>query len=136
MGEPHWREAISDKFTALLRNDTWELVPRCSNQNIVGCKWVFRIKHNSDRSVAQYKARLMAKDFHQRLGVDYHDTFSPVVKPTMICLIISSAFSQDWPIHQLDFNSAFLYAHLNGTVYMSQPPGFINGTRPTHVCRL
>ncbi|XP_043704477.1 uncharacterized mitochondrial protein AtMg00810-like [Telopea speciosissima] len=74
--EPKWREAMSEEFHALLRNGTWKLVPYHSSMNLVGNKWVYRIKRNSDGSISRYKARLVAKGFHQREGIDYFDIFS------------------------------------------------------------
>ena len=75
---------MKDEFDALVRNGTWELVPSTSMQNLVGCKWVFRIKQLPDGSIDRYKARLVAKCFHHQPDGDYHDTFSPVIKPTTI----------------------------------------------------
>ena len=94
--DPKWRQAMNDEFDALVRNGTWGLVPSTSMQNLVGCKWVFRIKRLPDGSIDRYKARLVAKGFHQRPGVDYHDTFSPIVKPTTIRLVISLVVSKGW----------------------------------------
>ena len=82
--DPKWRQAMNDEFDARVRNGTWELVPSTSMQNLVGCKWVFGIKRLLDGSTDRYKARLVAKGFHQQPGVNYHDTFSPIVKPTTI----------------------------------------------------
>ena len=82
--DPKWRAAMSDEFNALLHNSTWDLVPPFSSTNLGGCKWVFRIKRNSDGTVDHYKARLVEKGFHQRLGIDYKETFSPVIKPATI----------------------------------------------------
>lgn len=90
------------EFNALIQTSTWELVRRDTAQNIVGCKWVFRVKHKADGSIDRYKARLVAKGFHQRPGIDYFETFSPVVKPTTIRVILSLAVSSDWVIKQLD----------------------------------
>lgn len=96
--EPKWRQAMSDEFNALVTNGTWELVPLSPHYNLVGCKWIYRIKRKSDGSVDRYKARLVAKGFYQRLGVDFHDTFSPVVKPTTVRIVLSIAISQGWPL--------------------------------------
>lgn len=111
-------------------------MPPNSSQNVVGCKWVFRIKWNPDGSISRYKAHLVAKDFHQHPSVDYHDTFSPVVKPTTIHLILNLALSQGWSIQQLDVNNAFLHGTLTEEVYMQQPPRFSNATHPHYVCKL
>jgi histone deacetylase 1/2 len=134
--DPKWRCAISEEYDALVQNGTWELVPSDSSHNIVGCKWIFRTKRHSDGSIDRYKARLVAKGFHQRSGVDYHDTFSPVVKPTTIRLVLSLAVTRGWSLRQLDVNNAFLQGHLSDNVYMSQPLGFIDLDHPTHVCKL
>jgi hypothetical protein len=69
-----------------------------SDMNIVGCKWVFRLKRKADGSIDRHKARLVAKGFHQQPGVNFEETFSPVVKPTTIRLVLSLATSAGWPI--------------------------------------
>lgn len=85
-------------MAALNRNKTWDLVPPSPSQNLVGCKWVFRIKRDQNGNVMQHKARLVAKGFHQREGLDYGDTFSPVVKPATIRLVLSIAVTNKWSI--------------------------------------
>lgn len=102
----------------------------------MGCKWVYRTKKNSDGSIHRYKARLVAKGFHQQPGIDYAETFGPVVKPATIRTVLSLAVSNNWPLRQLDVKNAFLNGHLQEEVYMSQPPGFIDPLHPHHVCRL
>ncbi|XP_069152648.1 uncharacterized mitochondrial protein AtMg00820-like [Solanum lycopersicum] len=86
-----WRYAIKHEFDALIKNQTWELVPPDPIKNIVSCKWLFRIRRNVDGSIDRYKARLVAKGFTQRPGVDFHATFSLVVKPTTVHIVLSVA---------------------------------------------
>ena len=118
------------EFDALLRNGTWTLVAPSPTMNIVGCKWVFHTKRNSNGSIDRYKARLVAKGFHQQPGVNFGETYSPVVKPTTIRTILSIAISFGWTICQLDVQNAFLHGFLSEDVYMSQPPGFIHPSIP------
>jgi histone deacetylase 1/2 len=136
VSEPHWREAMSQELTALMRHGTWELVPPPKHCNPVGCKWVFRVKRKYDGTVDRFKARLVAKGYYQRPGVDYTETFSPVVKPATIRIILSIAMMNGWGLRQLDINNAFLHGALSETVYMLQPPGFKDLSKPGHVCRL
>ena len=134
--DKEWRSAMSQEFTALLHNGTWTLVPPHHRMNIIGCKWIFKIKRKADGSIERYKARLVAKGFNQQEGLDFIETFSPVVKPTTVRLVFSIALSQGWPIRQLDGHNAFLHGYLNEEVYMSQPAGFVYPHQPNHVCRL
>ncbi|KAI9176297.1 hypothetical protein LWI28_000926 [Acer negundo] len=131
-----WRRAMSDKFDALIKNGTWVLVPPHTSHNIVRCKWVFCIKRSLDGSISRHKARLVAKGFHQRLGIDYTDTFSPVVKTTTIHVLLSVAVTRGWPLRQPDMNNAFLQGHLAEDVFVAQPLGFVDPAFPSHVCRL
>ena len=127
---------MDTEMNAFLKNKTWSLVPYHPTMNLVGCKWVFKLKHKSDGSVDRYKARLVAKGFHQQPGLDYGETFSPVIKPTTVRTVCSLAVSKGWSIRQLDVNNAFLQGFLTETVYMEQPSGFINPAHPNHVCKL
>ncbi|KAJ3698372.1 hypothetical protein LUZ61_002077 [Rhynchospora tenuis] len=132
----NWRQAMSVELNALAKNATWELVLPPANAHIVGCKWLFKIKRKSDGSIERYKARLVAKGYTQEEGLDYYETFSPVIKPTTVRVVLSIAISQQWQLHQLDVNNAFLHGELQETVYMQQPPGFVDELRPNHVCHL
>lgn len=136
ISEPRWRAAMSDELTALMKHGTWELVPPPQNCCPVTCKWVFRVKRTATGSIDRFKARLVAKGFLQKPGIDYTETFSPVVKPATIRIILTLAVTHGWPLRQMDVHNAFLHGELNETVYMSQPPGFKDPSKPDHVCRL
>jgi hypothetical protein len=133
---PQWCDAMHEEFQALQKQGTWSLVPPPSTKNIVGCKWVYKLKYNSDGTIARYKARLVAKGFHQHYGIDFDETFSPVVKPPTIRLVLSLAVSLNWPLRQLDVKNAFLHETLKEEVYMTQPQGYVNPNQPNHVCKL
>ena len=87
---------MQNEYDALLKNKTWHLVPSQKGLNIIGCKWVYKIKRKADGSLDRYKARLVAKGFKQRHGLDYEDTFSPVVKAATIRTVLSTAISRGW----------------------------------------
>ena len=108
-------------------------------KNVVGCKWVFTIKYNSDGTVERYKARLVAKGFTQQEGVDYFETFSPVAKLASVKLILGLAANKGWSLTQMDVTNAFLHSDLDEEIYMSLPQGYTpsSGTAlpPNAVCR-
>jgi hypothetical protein len=124
------------EITALASNNTWTLVPRRLDMNLVSSKWVFKIKTRSDGSIERYKGRLVARGFTQLPGLDYDETFSPVVKHGTIRLILTLGLSHGWSIKQLDVSNAFLHGDLQERVYLSQPPGFEDSSHPHHVCHL
>jgi histone deacetylase 1/2 len=136
LSSPHWRTTMEDEYSALQKNQTWRLVPPRRGVNIIDCKWVFKIKRKPDGSIDRYKARLVAKGFKQRYGLDYEDTFSPVVKPTTIRLLLSMALTHGWHIRQLDIQNAFLHGVLEEEVFMRQPPCFEDPSYSGYLCRL
>ena len=108
----------------MIKNNTWTLVSLPPNRESIGCKWVFRIKENPDGTVNKYKARLVAKGYHQQFGYDYTETFSPVIKPVTIRVILTLALTYGWELKQIDVNNAFLNGLLQEEVYMDQPSVF------------
>ena len=133
---PDWTRAMNDELHALTTNKTWSLVPYKSTYRLVGNKWVFKLKWNSDGTIQRHKARLVAKGFHQAPGIDFSETFSPVIKPTTVRVVMSLAVSNGWDIHQVDVNNAFLNGILTEDVYMPQPEGFQSKEHPDFVCKL
>uniref|UniRef100_A0A2N9IBW9 Reverse transcriptase Ty1/copia-type domain-containing protein n=1 Tax=Fagus sylvatica TaxID=28930 RepID=A0A2N9IBW9_FAGSY len=133
---PHWCRAMNLEFDALLKNHTWTLVPSSPSQNIIGCKWVFCVKRHADGSIESFKAWLVAKGFHQQPGIDYGETYSPMIKPTTIRAILSIAISAGLAIRQIDIQNAFLHGHRSEDVFMAQPPRYQHPSYTNHVCKL
>ncbi|CAM8956843.1 unnamed protein product [Rhodiola kirilowii] len=128
---------MQSELKALEDNDTWEITELPHGKNSVGCKWVFKIKRKSDGTIERYKARLVAKGFTQLEGLDYHETFAPVVKMNTVRTLIAVAASKGWPLYQLDVNNAFLHGSLDEEVYMNLPPGFYKSDKAKgKVCKL
>jgi hypothetical protein len=111
--DDNWKHAMQDEYNSLLENNTWHLVPPSNNKNVIDCKWVYRIKKHADGS---NRARLVAKGFKQRYGIDYEDTFSPVVKIATIRLVLSIFVSKGWSLRQQDVKNAFLHGVLEEEV--------------------
>ncbi|KAG8499759.1 hypothetical protein CXB51_006518 [Gossypium anomalum] len=138
LAHPDWCLAVQAEYDALIANSTWELHPLLPGRKAIGCKWLFKVKTNPDGTVARRKARLVAKGCSQVPGCNFTETFSPVVKPTTIRIILSIAMTNGWPLRQVDVNNALLNGDLTDEVYMQQPPGFVKSgtTGEKLVCRL
>ncbi|XP_021732272.1 uncharacterized protein LOC110699085 [Chenopodium quinoa] len=126
---------MNDEYSALIKTGTWDLVPRPTGENVVNCMWLFEHKYKSNGDLERHKARLVCDGMSQEVGVDCDETFSPVVKPATIRTVLSLALAKKWSIHQLDVKNVFLHGDLQETVYMHQPPGFVDRRSPSHVCR-
>jgi hypothetical protein len=124
------------EFDALQANKTWSLVPRPPGARVITGKWVFKHKMNADGTLERYKARWVVRGFHQRPGIDFGETFSPVIKPATIRTVLTLIASKGWPAHQLDVSNAFLHGNLREQVYSQQPTGFVDPARPNDVCLL
>ncbi|GJY79224.1 putative RNA-directed DNA polymerase [Tanacetum coccineum] len=133
--DKNWIEAMNNEMEALFRNKTWVLVDLPPNRKTIGSKWLWKIKYKSTGEIERYKARLVAKEFSQRDGIDFEETFSPVVKMVTVRCVISLAVHNNWPLFQLDVNNAFLYGDLHEDVYMDLPPGYYDPFK-TKVCKL
>lgn len=115
---------MSSELTALMHCDTWQLVLLPKGCNIIWCKWVFPVKRLANGSIDKFKVRLVEKGFNQSPGLDYKETFSPIVRQVTIRTILSIVVMQGCPLRQLDVNNSFLHSHLTEKVYMTQPLGF------------
>jgi hypothetical protein len=133
----HWINAMNDEMKSLIDNETWTLteINKNDNVNIMGCKWIFKKKLKSDGTIERYKARLVAQGYSQIYGVDYVETFAPVLKYKSLKILISIAAVYDLELKQFDVQTAFLNAPINEIVYMKQPHGYHSGPANI-VCKL
>ena len=122
-----WKPAMDDEMKSQKDNKTWIIVARTSvpaGKRVLQCKWVFKIKCDADGNPVRYKARLCAKGYQQRPGVDYFDTFAPVISYKTLRLLLTIAAVYDYEIKQIDVVTAFLNAPMNEEVYMELPDGY------------
>ncbi|KAG7568373.1 Reverse transcriptase RNA-dependent DNA polymerase [Arabidopsis thaliana x Arabidopsis arenosa] len=133
---PGWTGAMEEEIDTCHETKTWSLEPLPDNANVLGCKWIFKTKIKADGTLDKLRARLVAKGYEQEEGVDFLETFSPVVRTATVRMILHVATVEKWDIKQLDVKNAFLHGDLHETVYMKQPPGFEDKEHPNYVCRL
>jgi hypothetical protein len=135
---PDWKNAMDHEIAMLEEAGTWITVPQPTNKNIVGSRWVYRIKRKADGSIEKYKAWLVAQGFTQKFGVDYFDTFSPVAKLSSFRLILTIAAHNNWDADTFNFNGAYLNGELddNEEIYMKPPPGYTSeGEQVKHLLK-
>ena len=120
-----WRRTARCEFETLGARGTWTLVELPPNQRAISCTWVWKTKRGPDGEVIRWKARICGHGFLQRHGMDYAETFAPVVKIATVRAVLAVAASFDFEIDHLDVVSAFLNAKLEEECYMQQPRGFV-----------
>lgn len=131
-----WKEACDSEMKSLHKNKTWAFVPLPKGRKAIGNRWVFRVKENQSGNIERYKARLVAKDFSQKYGIDYEETFAPVAKFTSIRILLSLTVKYSLTVHKIDVKIAFLNGLLDEDIYMAQPDGFVDEAHPNLVCKL
>lgn len=121
-----WKKAMSEELQSFEQNNAWDIVdwPEGSSAAVVKSKWVFKRKCSRE-GVVKYRARLVAKGFLQKYGIDYEETFSPVVKHSSLRLLFALSVKLGLDINHLDVKTAFLNGHLKENVYMQMPEGFV-----------
>ncbi|CAN7140793.1 unnamed protein product, partial [Brassica rapa subsp. narinosa] len=133
---PGWNKAMGVEITNMEETETFELVPPSEEQNPLSSQWVYKTKYDADGNPLRLRARLVARGNEQEEGIDYYETFSPVVRTATIRTVLHIAVTKKWPLKQLDVQNAFLHGDLKETVYMSQPQGFVDKDRPDYVWKL
>ncbi|CAM8878626.1 unnamed protein product [Rhodiola kirilowii] len=128
---------MHDEMDSLKKNKTWEIVDRPAKARLVGSKWIFTRKEGIPGvEPPRLKARLVARGFTQKEGIDFNEIFSPVVKHRSIRIMLSLVAYFDYELEQLDVKTAFLHGNLDETIYMRQPEGFVVGDPEKQVCLL
>ena len=131
-----WLEVMKSEMKSMYENKVWTLVDLPDDRQAIDNKWIFKRKMDADSSVTIYKARLVAKGFRQVQGIDYDETFSPVVMLKSIRIMLAIAAFYDYEIWQMDVKTAFLNGFLEEELYMMQPKGFIDPKNANKVCKL
>jgi hypothetical protein len=127
---------MKNELESIKENGVYELVERPKDRSVIGSRWVLVQKFNADGSLARYKARVVAKGFTQRPGVDFEDTFSPTPRLTTIRLLFALAAQFDLELELMDVYTAFLNGELGEIVYVEQPEGFAEAGKEGWVWRL
>ena len=131
-----WLTAMDSEHNSLIANETWELVKRPPRRKILDSRWVYAVKYTETGEIDRFKARLVVKGYLQKYGIDYVETFAPVVRMEVLRMILTIAASLDWEIHQMDVKTAFLNGFLEEEIYMNQPEGYVTKGKENLVCRL
>jgi hypothetical protein len=131
-----WKEAMDDEYSSLIKNNTWVLVDLPPGRSTVTNKWVLKKKYNAQGLITRYKARLVARGFSQEKGIDYNETFSPVINISSLRILLALTAIYDLNVHQMDVKTAFLYGHILEEIFMVQPEGYINPQFKNKVCKL
>jgi hypothetical protein len=113
-----WANAMHEELNNFKRNQVWELVERPKGHNVIGTKWVFRIKQDQDGIVVRNKARLVAQGYTQVEGLDFGETYAPVVRLEAIRILLAYACAHNIKLHEMDVNSTFLNGYINEEVYV------------------
>jgi len=129
-----WMTAMQEKVEALHKNKIWSLVELPKGRKAIGCKWVYKIKCDSNDQVERYRAKLVVKGYAQKEGIDFSEIFSPVARLTTIRVVLALCAAFDLHLEQLDVKTAFLHGELEEEIYMLQPEGFKE--KENLVCRL
>ncbi len=110
--------ALKDELKSMDENKVWDLVELPEGYKKVGCKWVYKTKHDSKGNIEWFKARLVVKGFTQKWGIDYKETLSPVSKKDSLRIIMVLVAYYDLELHQMNVKIAFLNRSLEEEVYM------------------
>ncbi|XP_071904268.1 uncharacterized protein [Coffea arabica] len=131
-----WIDAMNEEIKSMKDNDVWDLVLLPEGAKPIGCKWIFKIERNLKDNVERYKTHLVVKEFTQKEGIDYKETFSPISSKDSFRIIMALVAHFDLELHQMDVKTAFLNGNIDEIIYMVQPENFVSGDPKNMVCKL
>jgi hypothetical protein len=131
-----WIKSMNEELDQIEKNQTWELVPRPEDKNVIGTKWIFKNKLNENGHIIKNKSILVCKGYAQVEGIDFEETFSPVARLEAIIMFLAFACFKNFKIYQMDVKSTFLNGTLEEEVYLEQPEGFKLTENQDYVCKL
>lgn len=134
--EVEWQDVMKEEIKSIQKNGTWKLVDLLEEKIVIGLKWVFRTKFNTDESIQKHKARLVAKGYAQQEGINFEETFSPVARFETVRVVLALAAQWKFDVFQLDVKSAFLNGDLQEKVFVEQPLGFVKDGEEGKVYKL
>jgi hypothetical protein len=134
--DDNWIKSMNEELDQIEKNQTWELVPRTKNKNVIGTYWVYKNKMNEDGKVIRKKARLVCKGYAQVEGVYYEETFSPLAILEAIRMFLAFSNYIKFKVYQMDVKSTFLNGNLEEEVYIEEPEGFQLTNKGDYVCKL
>ena len=118
LNDDYWISAMHEELHQFEKNKVWHLVPRPLNGSVIRTKWVYRNKINEEGQIVRNKARLVAKGYNQEFGIDFEESFAPVVRLEVIRILLAYASSKDFQLQQMDVKSAFLNGYIKEDVYV------------------
>nr|GEW36541.1 retrovirus-related Pol polyprotein from transposon TNT 1-94 [Tanacetum cinerariifolium] len=136
MTDPAWIESMQEELLQFKRMDVWVLVPIPDNISPLTLKWIFKNKHDEEQTVIRNKSRLVVRGYRQEEGLDFEESFAPVVRMEAIRIFLAYAAHKSFTVFQMDVKTAFLHGSLKEDVYVCQPEGFIDADHPSHVYKL
>ena len=133
--KPRWMQCMDEEMQPLVDNETWDLVASPPQKKVIGCRWIYKIKHHVDSSIRWYKDRLVGKGYAQTHAIDYEEILAPTAKMTGLFELFDLMAANRWHLHRMDVKNVFLQGELE-EVYTVQPPGFKSKSHLNVVFRL
>ncbi|GJQ91717.1 putative ribonuclease H-like domain-containing protein [Tanacetum coccineum] len=133
MTDPTWIESMQEELLQFKRLNVWVLVPLPDNINPLTLKWLFKNKHDEEKTVIRNKSRLVVRGYRQEEGLDFEESFAMVARMEAIMIFLAYAAHKSFTVFQMDVKTAFLHGTLKEDVYVCQPEGFIDADHPSHV---